>query len=91
MPKAIRRHRQFEKNFRKRIAPDIKLLAQFDERVKLFIAGVREAPVNDHGLTGQLLGYRAFSVTGDVRVIYLETKTDIIFLDVGTHNQVYGR
>jgi addiction module RelE/StbE family toxin len=90
MRKAIKRHRQFEKNFRKRIATDAKLLAQFEDRFRLFLEGVREAPINDHALTGQLAGYRAFSVSGDVRVIYIETEANIIFLDIGTHNQVYG-
>ncbi len=90
MRKAIKRHRQFEKNFRKRIATDAKLLGQFDDRLRLFMDGVRGVPLNDHALTGQLAGYRAFSVSGDVRVIYIETEADIIFLDIGTHSQVYG-
>ena len=90
MRKAIKPHRQFEKNFRKRIAKDPKLLAQFEERLRLFLDGVRGAPLNDHALTGQLAGFRAFSVTGDIRVIYIETATEVLFLDIGTHNQVYG-
>ncbi|ETA01706.1 hypothetical protein CcI156_05935 [Frankia sp. CcI156] len=90
MQKAIKSHRQFEKNFRRRIAPDARLRAQFEVRVKLFADGARGAPLDDHALTGTLAGYRAFSITGDVRVIYLETEAAFIFLDVGTHNQVYG-
>lgn len=58
MRKAVRRHRQFVKNFHKRIATDPKLLAQFEQRLRLFLDGVREAPLNDHALTGQLAGYR---------------------------------
>lgn len=46
------------KNFHKRIATDPKLLAQFEQRLRLFLDGVREAPLNDHALTGQLAGYR---------------------------------
>ncbi len=90
MRKAIKRHRQFKKNFQKRIAKDPKLVAQFEERLRLFSAGVRGIPLNDHALTGQLAGYRAFSVTSDVRVLYIETEDSMIFLDIGTHNQVYG-
>jgi mRNA-degrading endonuclease YafQ of YafQ-DinJ toxin-antitoxin module len=55
----------------------------------MFIAGQRGAPLYDHHLTGDLQGRRAFSITGDVRVVYIEFKDKIIFLDVGTHNQVY--
>lgn len=55
----------------------------------MFIAGQRSAPMNDHVLTGSLQGRRAFSISGDVRVIYIELEDKIIFLDIGTHNQVY--
>jgi mRNA-degrading endonuclease YafQ of YafQ-DinJ toxin-antitoxin module len=37
-----------------------------------------------------MLGLRAFSVSGDVRVIYYETDEAYVFTDVGTHAQVYG-
>lgn len=55
----------------------------------MFIAGQRGAPLNDHGLTGDLQGRRSFSITGDIRVFYVEFEDKIIFLDIGTHNQVY--
>jgi addiction module RelE/StbE family toxin len=90
MRKAIKRHRQFERNFRRRIAKNPKLFAAFEERLRQFMDGVRDTRLNDHPLTGQLAGQRAFSVTGDVRVVYIETEADVILLDVGTHNQVYG-
>lgn len=90
MSKELRRHRQFEKNFKKRIASDHKLRAQFVERLRLFVDGERGQPLNDHALTGKLKGKRAFSVTGDIRAIYEENENEIIFLDIGTHAQVYG-
>lgn len=51
--------------------------------------GVRENPINDHSLAGSLVGKRAFSITGDIRVIYHEADQYYEFLDVGTHSQVY--
>lgn len=82
--------KSFDKAFAKRIAWNPKLRQRFNERLKLFVQGELGYPLNDHALTGNLSGKRAFSVTGDIRVIYQETDTDIIFLDVGTHAQVYG-
>jgi mRNA interferase YafQ len=87
--KAIRRHKEFEKHFLKRITPHEKLVTQFEERLALFATGKLGNPLNDHALQGKLTGKRAFSVAGDFRVVYKETKDNIIFLDIGTHNQVY--
>lgn len=90
MDKPITRHRQFEKNFRKRISRNKKLRASFEARLQLFIEGERGVPLNDHGLVGSMVGKRAFSITGDVRVIYIEESDCYRFVDVGTHAQVYG-
>lgn len=89
MNKPIRFHKQFEKHYAKRILTNIKLSRQYDERYIQFVAGKRDYPLDDHQLTGKLVGKRAFSIAGDIRVVYTETDKEIIFLDVGSHNQVY--
>lgn len=90
MSKPIRRTKLFEKNFRKRIGNNPKLREQFIIRLELFVDGLRDAPIYDHALTGNMLGKRAFSVSGDIRVIYSEDSECYRFLDIGTHAQVYG-
>ncbi len=87
--KPIKRSQAFEKHFRIRISPHEKLLSLFKIRYLLFEAGERGYPLKDHELTGKLSGKRAFSITADVRVIYAEQDNCIMFLDVGSHNQVY--
>ena len=87
--KRIELHRSFVKNYTKRIAKDQKLRKQYEIRVENFASGQRGTPFNAHALTGDLQGRRAFSITGDVRVIYIELEDKIIFLDIGTHSQVY--
>lgn len=87
--KTPRYHRIFRKHYQQRVASNLKLDKQFHARVKLFLDGVREAPLDDHALTGDLRGRRAFSITGDCRVVYFESESDLVFLDIGTHNQVY--
>lgn len=82
-------HRNFEKSHKQRIAPNPKLVKRFGERYKLFLSGERGKPLDDHALSGSLQGRRAFSVAGDIRVIYIELEEQIILLDIGTHNQVY--
>lgn len=53
------------------------------------MAGKLGYPLHDHALTGKLAGKRAFSMAGDIRIIYIELEDSIVFLDIGTHNQVY--
>jgi mRNA-degrading endonuclease YafQ of YafQ-DinJ toxin-antitoxin module len=55
----------------------------------LFVAGELGYPLNDHALLGKLEGKRAFWVAGGIRVIYVEADDFIVFLDIGSHNQVY--
>lgn len=87
--KRIELHHSFIKSCAKRIAKNRKLGKQYEVRVDMFIAGQRGTPLNDHALTGDLQGRRSFSITGDIRVIYVELKDKILFLDIGTHNQIY--
>jgi addiction module RelE/StbE family toxin len=87
--KSIIRHRKFEKNFQSRISPNPKLKKQFIARLELFKEGVRDYPLDDHPLVGTMKGLRAFSIGGDLRVVYRETDKHYEFLDVGSHNQVY--
>lgn len=87
--KPIRYHRVFEKRYAQRIARDKKLSAAYDKRYLLFVSGERGYPLDDHMLTGTKKGLRAFSISGDLRVVYRETETYYEFIDIGSHNQVY--
>lgn len=87
--KHIERHPDFQKHFRTRIVPHKDLRQKFDDHVRLFAAGHRGKPLYDHPLSRDMEGLRAFSITTDIRVVYYETKTAYIFLDVGSHQQVY--
>lgn len=87
--KPIKRDRKFEKHFKQRISSHPKLRSQFRKRLELFVSGELGYPLHDHALSGKLAGMRSFSVTGDIRVIYVEFEDHIVFLDVGTHSQVY--
>ena len=62
-----------------------------DERTRLFVADSQDSLLRDHQLSGRLKGYRAFSVTGDIRVVYYIHEEIAYFVDIGTHNQVYGK
>lgn len=46
----------------------------------------------NHELKGTMKNHWAFSIKGDFRAVYYWQNEDVVvFTDIGTHNQVYGR
>lgn len=81
---------RFRKNFNKRIPPGPPLEKRFAQRLALFLKDKNNPILKDHKLIGKSQSFRAFSITGDIRVIYIEESKDAVtFIDIGTHNQVY--
>lgn len=58
-------------------------------RLIMFQDGIRDEPLYDHPLHGDMQVLRSFSITGDIRLIYEETEAAYILKDIGTHSQVY--
>lgn len=86
----IKRHPDFKKHYKQRIASNPKLVKKTADRLKLFQENPTNPILNDHQLKGEKSEFRAFSVTGDVRIVYLpEPQDEVILLDIGSHNQVY--
>ena len=81
--------RNFLKHFAKRIEGNETLEQRLSERTNIFIVNTRDPAIRDHQLSGEKKRYRAFSVTGDIRVVYEEEEEFYRFLDIGTHSQVY--
>lgn len=78
------------KHYKKRISPNRNLNNKAIERIKLFQVDPRHSLLKDHSLTGSHSGHRGFWITGNIRVIYERVGDDeVLFLDIGTHNQVY--
>lgn len=82
-------HRQFLKHYKKRIQSNSKLRSKYDERLKRWIINKNDPILKDHNLTGDKTGYRAFWITGNIRVTYKILENEIELYDIGTHNQVY--
>ena len=83
--------KSFKKAYAKRIKQNKNLEKRFDQRYDLFVDETSDEVLKDHALSGKLQGHRAFSITGDIRVIYYVHEDIAYFVDIGTHNQVYGR
>lgn len=86
----IELHPRFKKSYKARIGKNPKLVARIKERIELFSINPQSQILRDHTLKGVKRNYRAFSVAGDIRIVYYKVSKDrVIFVDVGTHNQVY--
>ncbi len=83
--------KDFKKAYQKRIQSNANLDKRFEARYDLFESDPTNPILLDHSLSGKLQGHRAFSVTGDIRVIYYIFEDIAYFIDIGTHNQVYGK
>lgn len=85
----IRRHSLFRKNFKKRIHPNHTIEQKFEERLNLLLKDPQNPLLKDHLLIGRLREFRAFSITGDIRVVYRIIDNTVVLYDIGSHNQVY--
>lgn len=78
---------RFKKRFNKL---STKIQEKFENRFEIFLKNSNNPILKVHPLKCNLLGLRAFSITGDYRVIYKIIDQDTVKLvDIGTHNQVY--
>lgn len=86
----IELHSRFKKSYKRRVLNNRKLVQKIAEKIDLFRKDSKNPILKDHELTGSKRNYRAFSLTGDIRILYLRVSDNhVIFLDIGTHNQVY--
>lgn len=85
----VAKHPKFKRSYKVRIARNRNLVKEFAESLDLFISNPTSPVLDDHPLTGSMYGYRAFSITSDIRVVYFPTQEGIILYDIGTHDQVY--
>ncbi len=86
----VKFHAKFIKNYRKRILSNKKLDNQVKIKIEQFKINPNNPILKDHNLTGTKKGLKAFSLTGDIRIIYRPSSdNEVVFMDIGSHNQVY--
>lgn len=85
----VKYHKNFIKNFKKRFGNNVKIKNKFKDRLELFLRNPNHPLLRNHLLVGDKIALKSFSISGDIRVVYKEVNGSIIFLDIGTHNQVY--
>jgi addiction module RelE/StbE family toxin len=78
--------KKFDKAFKK--CPQ-EIRDRFIKRLGVFKENKHDPILHNHGLSGKLNGLRSINVSGDYRAIFEEKPGNIIFIDIGTHSQLY--
>ena len=80
----------FKRALKKKIKNNKELENKFWEKVETFINNPFEKNLRTHKLSGKLKDLWSFTVDYDFRVIfYFEEKDKCVFIDIGTHQEVY--
>ncbi|MFK5936835.1 MAG: type II toxin-antitoxin system YafQ family toxin [Sulfurimonas sp.] len=85
----IRRQKPFLKDLSK-----IKMSNQHYSKYITYLAKLirtEELPqeARDHALTGKYQDTKEFHISGDLLLIYLTTKTELVLIRIGTHSQLF--
>lgn len=80
----------FKKAFDKRIKGHPEKESKFWKKVDLFIRDPFSKSLRTHKLSGKLQDLWSFSVEFDLRVVfYFEKSDEGVFIDIGTHEEIY--
>jgi len=81
-------HKSFVKKIKKVPNP---IKKRYLECSALFEKNPTDERLHNHALAGRYLGYRSISISSDWRIIFKESDFQtVIFVDIGTHSQLYG-
>jgi addiction module RelE/StbE family toxin len=62
----------------------------FQDTLALFLVEPDHSSLRNHALKDKYAGFRSVDVTGDWRALYRRERERIIFVELGTHDQLYG-
>ena len=91
MKKKIIQTTTFKNSYKELVTNAPKLKKSIIDATTLFDEDRENSVLRDHALEGVMICLRSFSVTPNIRILYLEKEDKIIFLNIGTHKQIYKR
>ena len=75
---------------KQRKAAPLVIKQAFRDVLDLFAENPTHKTLRNHSLTGKYAGFRSIDVTEDWRALYRTEPERIIFVEIGTHDQLYG-
>lgn len=88
----VQRNPGYIQNLKELIEEQSELTEEIDTRVEWFKKNPNDTRLDNHELIKMMAGRWAFSITGDIRVVYEWTgKNSVRFLAIGGHQKVYAK
>ena len=75
---------------KRRKAAPLAIKEAFRETLELFLEDPYHPALRNHPLTGKYAGFQSIDVTPDWRALYRGEGERIIFVNIGTHDHLYG-
>ena len=75
---------------KQRKAAPLEIKKAFQDTLALFIVEPDHPSLRNHPLKDKFAGVRSIDVSGDWRALYRRERKRIIFVELGTHDQLYG-
>ena len=80
----------FKRSFKKRIKGNSDLEERFWQKLEIFTTDPFDPSLKTHKLSGKLKDVWSFSLDYDARILfYFEADGIAVFIDVGSHDEVY--
>ena len=80
----------YYKNLKELLQSQPELEGEINQRIKWFSKNPDDTRLDNHDLKKKMLGQNAFSITGDIRIVYKWLgKNEVRFLAIGGHPKVY--
>lgn len=82
----------YEKMLRGTLQKNVSLKSGVDVSIKQFCRNPKDTRLRTHALKKRMKGKYAFSVTEDIRIIFIwKGKSSVRFLAIGSHTEAYGK
>jgi addiction module RelE/StbE family toxin len=75
---------------KQRKAAPLEIKQALRDALDLFSEDPTHPSLRNHSLTGEYAGFRSIDVTEDWRAVYREEPERFLFMELGTHSQLYG-
>lgn len=81
--------REFDKKMKKIKFRDRQLFLQVEKQLGLFLQNHLHPSLRVHKLSGNLKNIWSISVDKHIRMTYILDEEGALFIDIGTHDQIY--
>lgn len=80
----------FKRAFKRKVAGNRERESRFWRTVELFRNDPYQASLRTHKLSGKLRDLWSFTIEYDLRIVFYFAETEkAVFIDIGTHDEVY--